>query len=175
MTEDYLPYDIDPTMWELDSDTGCWVWSDSERLVDFRQTFSDDGDQELKRVSQYIRYNDAYGERSHLHRIICYNKYGTIQKWQRVRWTCGNTLCINHEHLYLENASVVFHTHTKLTEKEIGDIKIDPRTHAEVAKAYGVSRSLIAKIRIGDRHMSVDPSLTEEELAARSKRSGGKV
>lgn len=133
----YLPYGVHAGSYEVDENS-CWVWNGK-----------------LDR-GKYPRFPDNYNNYFHIHRFVCEHKYGKILRHQRVEWVCGNTKCINPDHIRLVDKSTVMPMNSKLGEEDIALIKIDKRKAKIIAAEYEVSVSLINKIRCGARHLLVD-------------------
>ena len=134
----YLPDDIKPNDYETTGPTNCWIWKHTLHM------------------GKYPRHSDNYNQYFHIHRFICEHKFGKILKHQRVEWTCGDTRCINPNHIRLVDKAWVVPMRSKLGVDDIAQIKIDKRKLKVIAAEYEVSVSLIKKIRSGDRHLLVD-------------------
>jgi hypothetical protein len=104
-----------------------------------------------------------------LHRLICAQKYG-IDLWDE-SWiachTCDNRRCINHNHIYPGDKSTNGHdayrnlkslkgearTTARLSNAAVEAIKIDTRPQTVIAAEYGVSQSLVSRIKNGERRV----------------------
>ena len=67
------------------------------------------------------------------------------EKMMRVNMLCGTDNCINPHHMQW----IKFNSRQKLTEFELKAIKISSGKVSEIAKKYGVSPSVISRIRNG--------------------------
>lgn len=103
------------------------------------------------------------GKTQMLSRVI-YEKYvGEIPEGLCVLHKCDNPECVNPDHLFLGtyadnskdmcNKNRQFHPHGEknghavLTEKQVIAIKKDSRKQKEIAKAYGISQTMISLIK----------------------------
>lgn len=101
------------------------------------------------------------GKLVRLHRHVYEFRHGPIPDGLLVRHKCDNPHCINIDHLELgthldnsrdavERNRVCFgerKPNAKLKNNQIAEILIEDGTQQEIAKKYGVTQSLISKIR----------------------------
>lgn len=102
------------------------------------------------------------------HRMAYKLFVGDIPRGLMVLHRCGNPACINPHHLYLGDAKQnaqdrVLHgtnaagtrlPQTKLTEGDVLAIRSSEESCIELAKRYGVTRSYVWRVRVGDARPS---------------------
>ncbi len=132
---------------DITDDTGCWLWN-SGKDQDGYGSFKGDFDAETHHRAH--RFSYAYFK-------------GPIPKGLSVCHKCDTPACCNPEHLFLgttaenmadrdakgrcrggigeKNSQVV------LTKEKVIEILKDPRTHAQIAFHYGISRATVSDIK----------------------------
>jgi hypothetical protein len=96
------------------------------------------------------------------HRAAWVEANGPIPSDKFVCHRCDNRACINPDHLFLgstsdnarDMASKNRHGRPKLTVEQARAIRADVRPQKEIAAEYGVSQSLISRIRSGETWVS---------------------
>ena len=91
----------------------------------------------------------------HISRYLWEQKYGPIPEKMEVCHKCNTPVCINVEHFELGthkynigmSAKGENHYASKLTEKDVLDIRKATDTNKEIAKKYGISSSHVCNIR----------------------------
>lgn len=125
---------------------GCWLWKGNK-------THDGYGRVRIK------------GKKRRAHILSYEYAFGAVPVGMMVCHRCGNPLCINPEHLYAGTsrdnyADMVRHgtsnrpcgervAKAKLTEVQVLEIRLDPRTTRELAKVYGVGKSTIQQAKVG--------------------------
>ena len=124
--------------WELDSETGCWVWTAS---------------------CFYTGYGQIRVDADHMdyaHRVSYRLFKGPIPDRIEVKHTCDNTMCVNHEHLVLDthegnmrdmvvkgrSASGSKHHAAKLTDEVVVQARKEyaaGTSYRKLADCYGVT------------------------------------
>lgn len=105
------------------------------------------------------------GRQWRAHRLSWAATKGPIPPGMLVLHSCDNPPCVNPAHLWLgthrdnsadcvakgRNTRVLGEQHgiAKLTEKQVREILVDPRSHSATAATYAVNPSLIYQIRMG--------------------------
>ena len=126
-----------------DPNSGCWLWGAAVDSFGYGQFFHK-------------------GKMIGAHRFSFENKTGIQPGEMHVLHKCNNPHCVNPSHLYLgtnqQNASDKVragrqskgetHKCSKLTETEVLEIFSAIGTYEEIAKRFGVSRSLVGQIKI---------------------------
>jgi len=128
---------------------GCWLWQ---------------GDKWSRPEHGYGRIY-VEGKRVKAHRVSWELYVGAIPPGQYVLHKCDVRLCVNPEHLFLgtktDNAKdrdqkgrTAPEFQRKLTDKQVAEIRNDPRFCRVIATEFGVSLSLVAFIKTGQRRSS---------------------
>jgi hypothetical protein len=104
------------------------------------------------------------------HRLSYEMKHGSILNGMYVCHHCDTPACVNPDHLFVgtQKDNVIdcmnkgrnnkgkkigscnvgsLHPRAKLTEEQVKDILTDTRLHREIAKDYGIDKSIISKIK----------------------------
>ncbi len=118
----------------------------------------------------YCVATNGKGGKSRGHRLAYRVFVGEIPSGLMVLHRCGNEACINPHHLYLGDAwqnaqDRVLHgtnasatgaslPQTKLTEADVLAIRASGESCIELAKRYGMSRSYIWRVRVGDARLN---------------------
>jgi hypothetical protein len=103
------------------------------------------------------------GKRAYVHRRMWELVNGAIPEGMEILHHCDNPCCVNIKHLFVgtqqDNANDMVkkgrstlgerHPNVKLTEKQVIDIKNDPRKQVEITKDYGVCFQMISLIKRG--------------------------
>lgn len=103
-------------------------------------------------------------ERISAHRFSYQLVHGPIPTGMIVMHSCDVPACINPDHLSVgtrgdnnrdatrkrRNAFGEKNGHARLTTAQVQSIRADPRSQAEIARAYGVTQSHISRIMSGD-------------------------
>ena len=98
-----------------------------------------------------------------IHRIAWREEKGPIPDGMLVLHKCDTPACFRVDHLFLgtsadnsadmvsKGRSLVGESgpNSKLTEKQVMEIREDSRSHGEVAEHYGISKSHVQRIRYG--------------------------
>ena len=127
--------------------SGCWEWTGAMTRSGYM------GYGRLRMNSKYYL----------AHRVSYKMEYGSIPNGLCVCHTCDNRKCVRPSHLFLRTqkdnmvdcsvkgriAKGSRSAKSKLTETQVKTIHKDKRLHKEIAKAYGVDRSIISKIKGG--------------------------
>lgn len=95
------------------------------------------------------------GKSEFVHRIAWELKNGQIPEGQCVLHKCDVPLCINPSHLFLgtlgdnaaDRAKKGRNPHQKLDWEKVREILADTRSNTELGRKYGVSQSVISRIR----------------------------
>lgn len=128
------------------SDSGCWEW----RAYRNRDGYGQFQDGSAKILAHRFSYKTYVGE---------------VPPGMFVCHRCDNPACVNPEHLFLgtplDNVIDMHskcraivgenHANSKLTEAQALSILRDVRLHHEVANEYGISRSVVTRIKRGNR------------------------
>ena len=94
------------TKYKVDEATGCWLWTAGKGGGDYG-IFSMNRDAIIAYRAAYILFK------------------GDIPPFENVRHTCGNAMCVNPDHLYIANYSVVEYTNlSKKTRALIDALKV---------------------------------------------------
>lgn len=123
-----------------------------------------------------LRYR---GKLWYAHRLSAFLAGKLTYLTKHVLHSCDNPLCCNPDHLRegttFENmadkelrgranrARGSSHGMAKLTEADVLAIRCDPRTQTAIAKAFGVSQSLVSTIKRGETWRSVPPASANKE------------
>lgn len=99
------------------------------------------------------------------HRLSFAVHCGPIEAGLQVLHTCDVPICIEPKHLYLgldrqngddraarhrcRSLRGTDNSHTKLTDKQVMEILVDPRSHRAIAAEYGVSKTPVGQIKQG--------------------------
>lgn len=116
----------------------CWEWQKSTVPAGYGQ----------------IQHN---GKNRTAHRVSWELHHGEIPEGMHVLHRCDNRACVNPSHLFLgthlDNVRDMVkkgRNNRKLTPAQVREIRsITGKPHVEIAKQFGVSRSLIGQIRQG--------------------------
>jgi len=103
------------------------------------------------------------GKNLSVHRYLYVCRYGEIPKNLVIRHKCDNPCCINLDHLQLgtvkdnvndrhtrgrdAHLTRTLHGKSKLTEKEVAQIRNDNRPQRLIAKQYGISHQHVSLIK----------------------------
>lgn len=141
-----IPDWLTPLMWEPNQKTGCWEWREHVTHDDYVKIYFAGDHREFCYV--------------YVHRLIYENKFGQLPGGMVVRHSCGNKSCLNVAHMVADINGAWLPKCRKLTDRQISEIKRDPRKPKIIAALYGVTAEHIRKIKRGDRHRSVDIEVT---------------
>ena len=115
-------------------DTPCWIWQKSTQASGYGQTFVD-------------------GKFSYAHRAAFELWKRKLRKGEQVHHRCSVRCCVNPEHM--EAVDIRDHAgaggHGKLTSDDAAQIRALDLPDSEIARRYGVSRSLVSMIQSGRR------------------------
>lgn len=131
----------------LNDETGCVEWSGSSDAAGY-------GSMRINRKPVKA------------HRYSWCRKYGSIPDGMMVLHKCDNPKCVNVDHLFLgdHNANMAdmdakgrrvknqpkgtrCHA-SKITEADVPGIRSDPRRQVDIAAAYGITQSVVSKIKL---------------------------
>lgn len=100
------------------------------------------------------------GKAKHMSRFLWEQSYGPILKGKRILHKCDIPACINLDHFFLgtqrdnikdrnskNRQAKGEHNHSKLTEKEVLQIRQEFGTQKEIAAKYGVGCTTISSIK----------------------------
>lgn len=125
-------------------------------------------------------FSDGYGHMGGVgaHRIAYSFKHGALPKGAVVRHRCDNPKCCNPTHLEVgshqdnradcvsrgRQARGVNHGHAKLSASQVRFIRTHHKgwSHAKIAEKYGVSRSVITKIKNGSTYIGIGESGSQD-------------
>jgi hypothetical protein len=117
---------------------GCWIWCGKT------------GGGRLR----YGYLNFTSGSRA-AHRVSYETFNGKIPAGKEVRHTCHETMCCNPDHLVLgtrrENMldrTIAGRKGNKITPAQVRRIRGDQRTQSAIAAAYGITQSMVSKIKL---------------------------
>ena len=91
------------------------------------------------------------------HRVAYELNFGPIPANMVVRHTCNNASCVNPNHLtlgdHLDNVvdRILTSNFGKLHLQDVLNIRKDTRVQRIIAKEYGISQSLVSRIKSGER------------------------
>jgi len=134
-------------LYQVDPETGCWVWQ----------------------RNHCNRYGSDYtgGKSRSAHRMIYEQFVGEIPPGMVLDHICRNTYCVNPDHLEVvtQTENIRRGKGTKLNVAAAMQIRKEPmsKTHVELARIYGVSRTTISYIRKGKSWVK-DLSFESEEV-----------
>lgn len=111
---------------------GCWEWTGAKNDVGYGQLFHD-------------------GRMEYAHRISLSLADRQVPPGLFVDHLCRNPGCVNPDHLeaVTHGENVRRGRATRLTPREVRDIRASTLSRPELAKAYGVNPSQITRIRLG--------------------------
>lgn len=129
----------------------CWEWQSRARCH-----------------GGYGAINAGRGPKLRAHRVAWALHNGPLPDGLGVLHSCDNPPCCNPDHLFLgkQDANIAdmrakgrasrppihrgeSHPHASIPDAEIPRIKVDPRSHEDLADVYGVSSKTIYRIRKG--------------------------
>lgn len=119
------------TGYDVDPETGCWVW---------------------RRASRRGGYGSAGPKRQPAHRFFYEQIVGPIPEGYDVHHRCGNRLCVNPEHLDARPPREHRGRNGKLTEKQLDRILglvREGRSLGEIADDLGVDYLVISGLKLG--------------------------
>lgn len=125
---------------------GCWNWTASV------------GNSGYGKIKVGEHYASA-------HRVAHELYVGPVPEGMNVLHRCDNRLCVNPDHLFIgtrvENMADMVakcrstqgekHPRARLTEDQVRQIIFDARSHAEIARCFGVGRTQVSRIKSGQR------------------------
>lgn len=92
---------------------------------------------------------------------------------------CDTPGCINPDHIFpgtnadnVRDSVLKGRRHSKLSEDQVRAIKADDRTHSEIAKEKGISRSEVGNIKQGSRWCHVESLLVKVDRKRTSRNLG---
>jgi hypothetical protein len=105
--------------------SGCWIWEKGHGRI------------------------TANGKMHLAHKISYLLCYGISRNFVLRR--CGNSCCVNPEHLYGAD-----HKSAKLTEADVRAIRADTRSQRIIASTFGVSQAQVNRIKMRKRWEHLD-------------------
>jgi len=126
--------------WELDPQSGCWVWTSSLGNKGYGEFWIYGRHQLAHRISWML----------HKGSIPTHNSYHGMC----VLHKCDNPPCVNPDHLFLgthldntRDRDKKGRQPSKLNPRQVLAIRDDPRMKKDIAADYSVSRTLISMIK----------------------------
>ena len=132
---------------KIDRNANCWLWTAKRTRGGYGQM----------RVGSRLLY---------AHRLAYEHWVGPIPNGALICHTCDTPACVNPDHLYVgDYVSNARDMHDRLrarggrprqlTAEQVRAIRVDPRSHSEMARIYGVTKGVIAFARQGRTYKSV--------------------
>lgn len=114
-------------------ETDCWVWTG---CIDLKSGYG---------------WTRRTGDDFQAHRVFYQEKYGPLPPGhaQELHHLCFNPPCVNPDHLQPMTLSEHRFAHSKMTPERAELVRASGKTHAALAREFGVSPALIWLIRKG--------------------------
>lgn len=121
---------------KVDRSGDCWLWTGAKDL-------------RYQPVGRFAIMVSGKRHQVTVHRLAYELTYGPVPTGQCVLQSCGNSLCINPEHLLLGQRSGGQRPRAGLTPQDILDIRARfaaGASQASIARRYNVSHATVGKI-----------------------------